>query len=38
MKINSIQGKGEIIDDYLTNMQGLINLLDEEIPMLDQLD
>ena len=33
-----IQGKNERIDEYLTNIQGLINRLDNEIPVVEQLD
>ena len=32
------QGKNERINEYLTNIQGLINRLDNEIPVFEQLD
>lgn len=32
------QGKDESVDEYLTNLQGLINLLDDEVPIVEQLD
>ena len=32
------QGKNERIDEYLTNIQGLINRLGNEIPVVEELD
>ena len=32
------QGKDESMDDYLTNLQGLIKHLHDEVPMVEQLD
>ena len=33
-----LQGLKEKINDYLTNVQGLITMLNNEVPMVEQLD